>query len=227
MKLFAIPSASIWVLVLLVSSLPAQNRVFPLDSMHGLQPHNVDAEVVTYRGRRAVRVIDPAGKVTLNADKLVILTETDFQDGVIAVELAGMPRPGAPSLARGFVGLSFRVSPDASRFEAIYLRPLNARAEDQLQRNHAVQYISFPEFTWQRLRQETPGKYESYVDLVPGDWTQVRIEVRGSNARLYVQGGAQPCLVVNDLKLGSARGTIALRIGPWTEAYFTNLRISQ
>jgi hypothetical protein len=105
--------------------------------------------------------------------------------------------------------------------------PKNGRSEDQLQRNHSAQYESEPEYPWQRLRQETPGKYETYVDLVPGDWTKVRIEVHGGKARLFVNGSNQPVLVVNDLKHGQSSGSIALWIGPGTVAHFSNLRITR
>jgi len=76
------------------------------------------------------------------------------------------------------------------------------------------------------LREETPGLYESYVDLVPGEWTKLRIEVEGTKARLFVHGAEQPVLVVNDLKLGNTRGAVALWIGLGTEAFFSNLVIS-
>ena len=111
-------------------------------------------------------------------------------------------------------------------YDAFYLRPTNGRAEDQERRNHAAQYISHPEWPWFRLRQETPSKYESYVDLVPGAWTKVRIEVRGDRARLYVHGQEQPTLIVNDVKTGtSAKGAVALWIGPGTVAHFRDLRV--
>jgi hypothetical protein len=76
------------------------------------------------------------------------------------------------------------------------------------------------------LRAETPGKYEAYVDLIPGDWTKVKIQVKDSTARLYVNGAEQPTLIVNDLKQPSARGGIALWIGPGTIAHFTNLKLT-
>ena len=74
-------------------------------------------------------------------------------------------------------------------------------------------------------RKEAPEKYESYVDLEPGVWTRVRIAVQGTTARLFVHGAPQPALVVNDLKLGDAPGSVALWIGPGTEGYFTGLAI--
>lgn len=132
---------------------------------------------------------------------------------------------GAPEGARGFVGIAFRLR-DTETYDAFYLRPTNGRAEDQERRNHSVQYISHPDWSWFRLRKETPGKYESYVDLVPGEWTKVRIEVNGERARLYVHDNQQPTLIVNDVKSGTnAKGAVALWIGPGTVAHFRNLTV--
>ena len=116
---------------------------------------------------------------------------------------------------------------DGTRYECFYLRPKNGRSDDQLQRNHSAQYISAPEFLWQRLRSETPAKYETYVDLVPGEWTKMKIDVRGDKARLYVNGAEQPVLIVNDLKHGDSKGAIALWVGPGTVAHFANLRVTR
>lgn len=63
------------------------------------------------------------------------------------------------------------------------------------------------------------------MDLVPGEWTRVKIVIAGATARLYVHGAEQPSLIVNDLKLGASEGTVALWIGPGTEAHFANLRV--
>ena len=67
--------------------------------------------------------------------------------------------------------------------------------------------------------------YESYVDLMPGEWTKVRIEVEGVKARLFVHAAPQPVLLVNDLKQGVSRGEIGLWIGPGTVAHFSNLKV--
>ena len=147
---------------------------------------------------------------------------------MIEIELASKNRQGASGMARGFAGIAFRVSPDMSKYECIYLRPTNGRAEDQERRNHSVQYFSFPDYAWFRLRKETPSKYETYADLAPGEWTKVKIEVRGDKVRLYLHGNEQPTLLVNDLKLGAdAKGSIALWLESSTEAYYSNLRISR
>jgi len=210
-----------------VLSLAAQPRTFPLDSTDGLKLNKVGAEAVDFKGRKAIRVTEPAGAPSQREDRLAILAGTEFEDGTIEVDLAGEPGSGAGGGARGFVGVAFRVTPDLSKYECFYLRPTNGRADDQVRRNHSAQYVSFPDFPWPKLRKEFPEKYESYVDLVPGEWTKVKIEVSGGKARLYVHGNQQPALVVNDLKLGQAKGAIALWIGPGTLAHFSNLRIGK
>ena len=150
----------------------------------------------------------------------------DFSNGVIEAEIAGALAPGAGAEARGFVGIAFRVHENLEAYDAFYLRPANGRAEDQERRNRSVQYISLPEWPWHRLRKETPGKYESYVDLVPGAWTKIRIEVRGEQARLYVHDSEQPILIVKDLKSGAnGHGGVALWLEPGTVAHFRNLTV--
>lgn len=216
---------------LLMLGAPAA-QTFELDSAKGLQPHDVTVEAVTYHARKAVRVMPAAdANVELVAPKngegggIVVLPGTSFHDGTIEVDVAGEPRAGATSDARGFVGVAFRVAADPSKYECVYIRPTNGRADDQVRRNHSTQYISMPEYEWSRLRREAPGRYESYVDLVPGEWTKIKIEVSGVNARLFVNNSPQPVLVVNDLKHGDSEGAVALWIGLGTEAYFANLRL--
>ncbi len=58
---------------------------------------------------------------------------------------------------------------------------------------------------------------------MPGAWTPIRIVVSGIQAQLYVNEAEQPCLLVNDLKLGETQGQIALWIGAGTEAYFSTV----
>lgn len=166
----------------------------PLDSAEGLKPVNARVEPVMYRGRKAIRVTDTAPQGASDDGRFVVVSGSQFEDGLIEVDVAGGRFPGAPEAARGFVGVAFRVAQDGPPFEAFYLRPYNGRSDDQLQRNHSAQYISSPEYSWNRLRQEFPGKYETYVDLVPSEWTTMKIEVQGDKGRLYVNGAPEPSL---------------------------------
>lgn len=206
-----------------VSPVPGVASEIPLD-IGRLERVGVEVSAVEYRGRAAVRVVEAAGPE--GAQTLAIVSGTSFRNGTIELDVAGSPREGAFGGARGFVGVAFRAQRSPLRYECFYLRPTNGRADDQLRRNHSTQYVSEPGHPWHRLRKESPGVYESYVDLVPGEWTKVKVVVSGTDARLYVHGADQPCLVVTDLKLGDSEGAIALWIGTGTEAHFANLRVT-
>lgn len=192
-----------------------------------LELKNVSAEAVTYKGKKAVRVSDAAKTELPDGQRLAIIKVTEFSNGTIEFDLAGDRLPGAGEGAKGFSGLAFRVTDNGARYEAFYLRPYNGRIDDQVMRNHSVQYISIPEWGWRKLREQFPKKYETYADLVPGEWTHVKIEVKGDKARLYVGGASQPTLIVNDLKHGaSGKGALALWIDPATVAHFANLKMT-
>jgi len=200
---------------------------FPLDSTASLEVVNGKAEVATYREQRSLHLLAIPGRSDPedNEAVTVFLPGVDFKNGTIEADVAGSPLPGSRSDARGFIGIDFRSQESGTRTESIYLRPTNGRADDQLRRNHSVQYESLPDFPWFRLRKENPGVYESYTDLNPGAWTKMKIVVSETKAQLYVNGSDQPCLIVNDLKLGETHGRIALWANWSTDAYFSNLTI--
>jgi hypothetical protein len=211
-------------------------QTLPLESTSGVKLHNVQAEPVTHQGKRGLRITYSAEArqrfKSLTPDEqaqfetLAVIEGSAFTNGVIEAEIAGEPAADAPEGARGFVGIAFRLGPDMRTYDAFYLRPTNGRADDQVRRNHSAQYVSHPEWPWYRLRKEAPERYESYVDLEPGKWTRIRIEVQGERARLFVHGQSQPTLVVNDVKTGATGGgAIALWINPGTVAHFRDLRI--
>src|SRR4026209_32429 len=205
----------------LVWALVAYAPLASAQTVGQLIPHKVKLESVDYRGKRAVKMTED-GEVG-NGEAYAVVKDAVFHNGAIEVELAGSPAGGSAAAARGFIGIAFRLQND--RFEYIYLRPTNGRADDQVRRNHSTQYSAHPNFSFAVSRQQAPEKYESYVDLEPGVWTRYRITVEGTAARLYVHGATEPCLIVNDRKLGDSSGGVALWIGPGTEGYFTGLDI--
>lgn len=191
-------------------------------TMDRLEPHQVAASKVQYEGKEAVRLL--ARPNVRNGESYAVLKGERFHNGTIEASLAGKPGANAAPDARGFIGIAFRLQ--GNRYEYIYLRPTNGRADDQVRRNHSVQYGAHPDYDFNRLRRESPEKYESYVDLRPGVWTRFKIVIDGNKARLYVHGAEQPCLIVNDMKLGDSQGGIALWVGPGTEGYFADLKIT-
>ena len=181
---------------------------------------NAKVEAVTWKGAAAIKLAQekPAD------DALAIVKGETFRNGTLELDVAGLPGASAGEGARGFIGLSFRIQ-DATHLETMYIRPTNGRADDQLRRNHSVQYVSRPDWPWERLRKETPGVYETYADMQPGEWIHLKLVVKGRDATLYVGGATQPTLLVHDLKLGEVAGGVGLWIGPGTDGYFKNLRI--
>ena len=190
-----------------------------------LETINTKAKVVKYKGRDALQLLPLAGKEKSDEGMLAILNGTSFKDGTIEVEVSGAPRSDASPDMRGFIGIAFRVQTHGEALECFYIRPSNGRADDQLRRNHSLQYVSDPDYGWKRLRTESPGVYESYADLVPGEWTKIKVVVSGTKAMLYVNGADQPALVVNDLKRGDSQGAIALWSHTSTDGYFSNLKV--
>lgn len=177
---------------------------------------------------QGTRRLGGPGGMRERAESLAIVKGKNFTNGTIEVELAGRLSKAAGDNARGFIGIAFHVEKsEPIAYDCFYLRPTNGRSDDQLRRNHSCQYMSHPEYPFNRLRNEMPGVYESYVDLAPGEWTQVKIEVEGEKARLFVNGASQPCLIVNDLKRAGKGGAVALWMEQSTDAYFRNLRISE
>ena len=213
-----------------------QARQYPLESADGLRLHNVTASPAVLQDRKGLRVtVSQDALARLKSappgppaafEQLAVVEGLEFSNGVIDAEIAGTPAPGAGEGARGFVGIAFRVQNDLKTYDAFYLRPTNGRADDQERRNHAAQYIAHPDWPWFRLRKETPSRYESYVDLVAGAWTRIKIEVQGERARLYVHGHEQPTLLVNDVKSGAqGKGGVALWLDAGTLAHFRNLTV--
>lgn len=150
----------------------------------------------------------------------------EFRDGTIELEISGEQTTDAPDYARGFVGVSFRID-EAGRFENIYLRPANSVADDQVRRNHTVQYFAYPDYPFDRLRREAPERYETYADIAPGRWVRFKLVVAGQTARLYLDGAEKAAFVVNDLKLGATQsGGVGVWIESGTLARFRKLRVT-
>ncbi|MFM9970982.1 MAG: hypothetical protein ACKVQK_21520 [Burkholderiales bacterium] len=197
-----------------------------LEAGNAIQCINVAAENVTFEGRQALRLSDAAPANAGDNGRLAIFPIDNFRDGIIEIDIAGEPGPGAAQAARGFVGVAFRVAPKAESFECFYIRPTNGRADDQVRRNHSTQYISYPGYPWELLREKFPKKYECYADLEPAKLTSIKIDVRGDKAKLYVHRASQPTLIVNDLKQAPREGSIALWLGPGTIGHFVDLTVS-
>ncbi|MDP6257989.1 MAG: hypothetical protein QGH63_02745 [Rhodospirillales bacterium] len=197
-------------------------------SLDNLNLNDVVPSIAEHEGSEALRLVLTPDAETPDNPTFARIKNLEFHNGVIEIEVAGRPLPDAIPEARGFIGVAFRIKDDLSAFECMYLRPTNGRAEQQLRRNRATQYFSYPDWKFDRLRTEVPGHYEAYVDLVTGAWTKMRIEAEGDKAKLFVHDNEHPTIIVNDLKHGpDLAGGIGLYIDNGTEGFFKNLMVTQ
>jgi hypothetical protein len=148
------------------------------------------------------------------------LEGVEFASCTIELDVRGKDVQGG-----SFVGVAF-LGVDSTTFDAIYFRPFNFRAADSTRRAHAVQYIAQPTYTWQKLRAEHPGMYEKPVNPAPdpNGWFHVRVVVAGSQVRVFVDGAAEPSLVVTRLSQRT-KGRVGFWVGNGSGGDFANLRI--
>jgi hypothetical protein len=179
-------------------------------------------------GRHAIRVVKDSSVKAIDEPTFAILNNITFYNGSIELKVLSRLLPTAGPNDRGFIGIAFRINETKTKFECIYIRPANGRAEEQVRRNHSTQYFAYPDYKFDRLRKESPEKYESYADMGLNEWITLKIVVKGSSARLFVNNHQQPALIVNDLKHGAdASGSIGLFVDVGTEGYFRDIKVTK
>jgi hypothetical protein len=204
----------------LVASIPttAGAAIIDLDTFVSDQApahvHNREFTTSNEGGRRVVRANAAEG------EGLAWWDDLQFSTGTIECDLRGRNNPGA-----SFVGLMFH-GVDVETYEAVYFRPFNFNSTNPEQHNHAVQYISQPDFPWQLLREKRPGVFENKVEPAPepDGWFHVRIVVETKKISVFVGDAAQPCLVVIP-PVGRTSGWAGLWVGNNSDGAFANLKI--
>jgi len=114
---------------------------------------------------------------------------------------------------------------DNVTYDAVYFRPFNFRALDEERKSHAVQYISSPQGSWERLRKERPGQYEMPIEPAPdGDmWFHAKIVIEERQIHVFVNNAEEPALLVTELSDRSGGS-----VGIWCYGYgvISNLQIT-
>jgi hypothetical protein len=148
------------------------------------------------------------------------LEGTEFANGTIELDIRGKDVQ-----QQSFVGVAFH-GVDGATYDAVYFRPFNFRAEDPARRTRAVQYISHPTYSWQKLRAEHPGKYEQAVTPVPdpNGWFHVRVVVASPNVSVFVEDAKAPSLIVSQFS-ERRKGRIGLWVGNNSGGDFANLKL--
>jgi hypothetical protein len=203
------------------------SQVIKLDK-NTLETSQVLMSVEKIMGKDAVKVIHDSTVKGSDQPTYARLKSIAFKNGTIEVSLLSRLLPNAPAFARGFIGVAFRINDNNSKFESFYVRPTNGRIDDPVRKIHATQYFSFPDYSFDRLRKDAPGKYESAADIGLNEWIKLTIVVKDAQAKLYINDNKEPALVVNDLKHGAnTSGTVGLWVGEWTEGFFSDVRITK
>lgn len=193
-----------------------------------LQAVNVAMSMEKLMGNEVVKVIKDSSIKEFDEPTFVKVKGINFKNGAIEVKVLSRLLENAPDFARGFIGIAFRISDSNTKYESIYIRPINARVDDQVRRNHSIQYYSYPDYKFDRLRKESPEQYESYADMQMNKWITIRIEVKKTQAKLFLDNNKQPSLVVNDLKHGAdLSGAVGLWVDIGTIGYFKDLKITK
>ena len=218
------PAASIFLLALSAISL------FPLKGVQAQVVFRPDlAGIATGEGwtlvNRRATIAQDSGQTIVTFDSrlgagVAWVDDVEFENGTIEVMIRGKNNPG-----RSFVGVAFRGIDDET-YDAVYFRPFNFVADNDLSRSHMVQYVSHPENTWNRLREEHTGVYENALADPPNpeEFFKVRIVITKPSVRVFVGDDTEPCLEVNELtdRIG---GRIGLWMGNNSDGSFTDLVI--
>ena len=220
-----------WKFVLLVSgllsSINSNSQTITLDKSK-VEPVGVFMSIEKLGDKKVVRVVKDSSITAADEPTYARVKGVELKNGTIEVKVLSRLLPNAAETARGFIGIAFRISDDNSKFESIYIRPTNGRADNQIRRNHSIQYFSYPDYKFDRLRKEAPEQYESYADMGLNEWIILKIVIKDQQAKLYINGSKQPMLIVNDLKHGAEMtGGIGLWVDGGTEGFFSDLRISK
>lgn len=218
---------SLFIIAGIMLSMNSNSQTIGFDK-NKLEPNHVYMSIEKMNGKQVVKVVKDSTQNGADLPTFVKVKGIDLKDGAIEVKVLSRLLKNAPASARGFIGVAFHIDSLNSKFEGIYLRPTNGRAEDQLRRNHSIQYFSHPDYDFDRLRKEANGVYESYADMDLNEWITMRIEIKGKQAKLFLNNNKQPSLIVNDLKLGdNVSGAIGLWVDGGTEGYFKDLKITK
>jgi hypothetical protein len=212
----------------------------PAAAMHGLTElpagsklRSVTAVPAEVAGCRALRV-ELTDAVTLEGKPGVdyvdmptfVIIPASFANGTIEVDILSRLNGKGPEDARAFAGIAYRVTADADRFEAVYLRPLNGQKANPPgpRDQHATQYFAYPDWKFDRLREQCPGYYEAGADIGPDEWITLKLDIDDTQLTASVNG--TETLTLGETKAAPFAGAVGLFVDIGSESFFSNLKIT-
>jgi sugar lactone lactonase YvrE len=172
----------------------APQAVIPFDSPRW---DHLDSQVAEHLGR-------------LSMQGTAMLRDAELRDGVIAFDIAVDGR-------RSYPGVLFRME-GTDTYEHVYVRPHRAGLyPDAVQYTPEIHGIS----SWQLYNGDG---YTAGTRLSTGTWVPVRVEIKGSQARVFVGSSEAPTLEIHHLELEARAGAIALTGPKDGSAWFSDFR---
>lgn len=199
---------------------------------------NVTGEVMKFQGKNVLKIERDLKAFPFDINRLEATVDDihyarlegldDFENGTIEVKMySQIQNPSPFAGAAGFIGLYYRIQEDNSAFESIYLRPRVGRADDQLLRNHTVQYFAYPNFKFDTLRKIAPFKYEGPAPVALNEWITMRIEVNGESAEMFINDLKYSSFIVDKMLSKSKKGSVGLFVDIATTGYFKDLKVTK
>lgn len=204
---------------LLLTILLSLNNVF--GQQFDLQEMLAGKELVS-NPSAAVKLMKDGDKTGITTNGNLWLTGVDFHYGTIELDIRGRNE-----FLHSFPGIAFHASDTTRNYDVVYFRPFNFQHKDAMRRTWSVQYMSLPEYPFDRLRKENTGQFESEIlpNPKPEDWIHARIVIRKDSIKVYLNGKDKPSLAVRTLQERSA-GMFGLWVDA-TTADFANLSIKK
>lgn len=200
--------------------------------------HNVTGEIIRFEGKDVLKIERDLNAIPFDSTRVEETVDEphyarlvgldDFENGTIEVKMYSQLKVPAPySGIAGFIGLFFRVKEDDSAFESIYVRPKVGRSENQLHRNHTVQYFSYPDYKFDTLRKIAPFRYEGSAPVALNEWFTMRIEVNGDTAELFINNLKYSSFIVDKMLGKTKKGFVGLYVDIGTIGYFKDLKVTK
>jgi hypothetical protein len=198
---------------------------------------NVTGSIIKFQGKKVLKIERDLKAIPFDVNRIEATVDephyarlvglNDFENGTIEVKMYSQLQNPAPYPGiAGFIGVFFRVQENDSAFESIYLRPKVGRVNNQMFRNHAVQYFSYPHAKFETLRKNYPaGSYEGSAPVALNEWIKMRIEVNGETAEMFINDMKYSSFIVDKMLGKSKKGYVGLYVDIGTIGYFKDLKI--
>jgi hypothetical protein len=118
-----------------------------------------------------------------------------FKEGTVDIDLRGKN-----IFLQSFMGIAFHAK-DTIAYDVVYFCPFRFHDTSVVTRKYSVKYMSFPDYSYVKLRKEYPRVYENEVNPAPkaDEWFHATIVVKEEWITVYVNHSATPSLKVKKL----------------------------